>query len=135
MVSLKRIKFLCRTAKEYNFSFPQGFDTKTPQWLRRQYNGIGAEWMPSFLRKFITFLFRPLEPAALIHDVEFLSENKSFWKFTVANMRLAYNCIKARHFWSGISLGMICQLFGWSAWKEGKETMAWHYYFKEQEEK
>ena len=133
MCSLKHIKRLCQYAKEHGYSFPVGWEDKTFQWMRRQYNGIGAEWMPAWLRNCVTKCFSYMEAAALIHDIEYLSENKSFWNFTKANLRLAYNGFKSHCPISGIILAAICQCFGWTAWKEGKETMAWHYYFKEDE--
>lgn len=129
--SLKHIKRLCSEAHKKGFSFPEGFEEKSYTWLRKQYNGIGAEWMPIWMRKIVTKLFSPMEAAALIHDVEYLNLNKSYWHFIKANFRLFYNGIKSDCFWSGFLLAFICQFFGWSAWKEGKETMAWHYHFKE----
>jgi hypothetical protein len=125
---------LCSIAAQKGFLLPRGFENKSFAWLRRQYNGIGAEWMPARLRNLVTKLFSKMEAAALIHDVEYLNPNKSYWNFTKANFRLFYNGIKSSCIFSGFSLFVICQLFGWSAWKEGKETMAWHYYFKEETE-
>ena len=129
--SLKHIQYLRRFAIENHFSLPDGFMQKPIRWVWRQYNGIGAEWLPMRVRKFLTRFLRHMEAASMVHDVEYLSENKSFWRFTVANMRLIWNGIKSRHPLSGLVLGTVCQLFGWSAWIEGKETMAYHYYFSE----
>ena len=128
--SLKHIKYLVRAAKENNFSFPLEFMEKTPQWLRRHYNGIGAEWMPKCVRSIATKAMRHMEPHALLHDVEYLSAKKSYWRFTIANLRLMYNGFKSRHILSGIVMFLACQLFGWTAWKEGKETMAYCYYLE-----
>jgi hypothetical protein len=133
--SRKHILYLIHYAKENNFSFPNGFLKKTAQWHQRHYNGIGAEWMPSRLRKNVTKALRHMEPHALLHDFEFLQNNKSYWNFTKANFRLWVNGIKSRHIWSGFVLFVICQLFAWSAWKEGKETMAYYYYYKGDEKK
>ena len=71
-----------------------------------------------------------MEAEALIHDIEYLSENKSYLLFTIANFRLFFNGMKARHFVSGLTLAIICQIFGFSAWKDGKETIAFYYYYK-----
>lgn len=128
--SRKHIIYLCQYAEKNNFSFPPGFKNKTMQWLQRHYNGIGAEWMCPRLRSFTTKLLRHMEAHSLLHDFEYLNKNKSFWNFTKANFRLFYNGIKSRHFWSGLALALICQLFGWSAWKEGKETMAYFHYYE-----
>ena len=76
-----------------------------------------------------------MEPAALVHDIDFLNPVKSFKNFTVANLRLIYNSAKCGHLFSGLAAGTICQFFGWSAWKEGKETMAFYYHYQEEDEK
>ena len=130
--SLKYIKRLCSFAKERNFSLPEGFEKRTPQWIRRNFNGIGAEWMPRWSRRFLSKLLQPLDAAAMVHDVEFLQDNKSYWNFTKANFRLTVNCAKSGFLFSGIAAGTICQFFGWTAWKEGKETMIWYYYYQEE---
>jgi hypothetical protein len=131
MYSIKHIKKLCAHAKERKFSFPAGFEEKTFSFLQQHYNGIGAEWMPKFVRKIVTFLLSRLEAAALLHDIEYLSENKKFWLFTKANFRLLVNCTKDHCFFPGVAAALLCQIFGWSAWKDGKETMAYFYYYKE----
>jgi hypothetical protein len=131
MTPYKHIKYLCQYIEENRFSLPAGFREKSVPYLARHYNGIGAEWMPAKLRKFVTALLRHMEPAALVHDVDYLSNNKSYLNFTKANLRLFYNGIKSRYFFSGFALSLICQIFGWTAWKEGKETMAYYYHFKE----
>ena len=129
--SLKHIKYLYSFAVQRGFSFPPESEGKDFPWMRSQYNGIGAEWMPRFLRKLITKLFSRMEAAALFHDIDFLNPNKKYYNFIKANVRLAYNGIKSGCPFSALLLAVICQLFGWSAWKDGKETMAWYYYFQE----
>jgi hypothetical protein len=135
MYSLKHVIRLCNIAKSGNYSLPKGFKNKSYAWLCRNYNGIGAEWMPKCVRQKVTKLFSYMEPVALVHDYEYLSEDKSYWNFTKANMRLAYNGAKSGYLFSGLALAVICQCFGWSAWKEGKETMSWHYYLNESGDK
>lgn len=134
MYSFEHIQGLVDFAKCHKFSFPKGFDENSTDDLAKKYNGIGAEWLPSNARKILTYFLRHLEPASLVHDVEYLSEDKSYLSFTRANMRLIYNAAKSGYFFSGLSCGLICQVFGWSAWKEGKETMAWDHYLKETED-
>ena len=129
--SRKHIKYLCHYAEENGFSLPPGFKDKSVKFLQKHYNGIGAEWMPRRVRNFSTKLWRHMEPHALLHDIEYLSVNKSFWNFTKANLRLFYNGVRSRHFFSGLALATVCQFFGWSAWKEGKEIMAYCYYLEE----
>lgn len=129
--SLKHIKKLYCFAVEKNFSFPDGTKDKPLKWFQRNYNGIGAEWMPRLVRKLCTFLLSPLEPAAMLHDVGFLNKNKSFWNFTKENLRFVVNAAKIGCVLQGCLFGVICEVFGWGAWKEGKETMAYCYYIKE----
>jgi hypothetical protein len=128
--SLKHIKKLYSIAKEKHLSLPFGFEEKSFNWLRKHYNGIGAEWMPQWIRNFVTKLFAPMEPAALIHDIDFLNKNKSYWNFTKANLRLFYNGFKSGYICSGFFLAIICQCLGWSAWKDGKECIAFCYYLE-----
>jgi hypothetical protein len=130
--SLNHIKYLCEYAHKNNFSFPENAKGKSFHWLQKHYNGIGAEWMSPRIRKLATICLRHMEAESMYHDVEFLQKNKSFWNFTKANLRLFYNGIKARHFFSGLTMAIICEFFGWSAWKEGKETMAYCYYLEEE---
>lgn len=135
MTSLKHINYLRQCVKQYNFSTPEMYRIKTPQWLRRHYNGIGAEWMPAWVRKKITNFVKYLEPVALVHDVDFLNPDKSFLNFTIANARSFYNACKSGHVFQGAVFALACQCFGWSAWKEGKENMMWYYYYKEEKGK
>lgn len=128
---LKHIKKLLKHAKERKFSFPDGFKELSIKYIAERYNGIGAEWMPPRLRKLLTQWLSMLEAEAMIHDIEYLSEDKSYWRFTVANARLAYNSWKDRDFLHGSLAAIVCQLFGWPAWKEGRETMSYYYHFKE----
>lgn len=125
MVNLAYIKYLRQMAIALKFSFPKNFKSYSSKRLVRLYNGVGAEWMPEWLRKVMTWLVRLLcdkaEAAVLIHDFEFTREAKSYYKFTKANLRLAYNCFRSRRLLVGICAAVICQLFGWSAYKSGKE--------------
>lgn len=129
--SRKHIIYLCQVARKNDFSFPQEMDNKSYAWIQRHYNGIGAEWMSRSIRNIATKFMQHMEPEAMLHDIEYLNKKKSYWNFTKANFRLCYNAFKARHLFSGIALALICQIFGWSAWKEGKENMSYYYYYKE----
>lgn len=115
------IKMLKAIAIAKGFSLPAGFIKRSYARLQKVYNGIGAEWMPKFLRKFITWLLTGLEAAALVHDFEWSKQKKSLWHFLVSNLRLWYNAAKLRHFFSGGTAALICTIFGWSAYKSGKE--------------
>lgn len=127
-MEVEHIKKLKDFAQEHNFSLPPGFESKTLEELADCYNGIGAEWMPAKVRKWVTKFFAKLEAASMFHDFEFMSINKSYWNFTKANFRLFFNGCKSKRPFSGLFLAVVCQIFGWTAWKEGKETMAYCYY-------
>lgn len=58
------------------------------------YNGIGAEWMPSKIRNRLTTDYTDLEPAAMIHDVDYQRGNGSIDDFHAANARLRANILK-----------------------------------------
>ena len=129
--SLRHIKKLLKIIKAKKMSVPKDFFCKTPQWIRRHYNGIGAEWMPSICRKFITKALGELEPVALVHDIDFLTSQKSYWRFTTANLRFWLNASKVNRFFLGGACAALCQFFGWSAFRDGKESMAYFYYYTE----
>ena len=117
--SLKHIRALRAYAFDHDFSVPLSAMAATDVQLQTVYNGIGAEWMPKFLRKFITWLLTNLEASSMYHDWEF-AIGKTFSDFIKANVRFVYNAAKSRHLIAGITFGVICTLFGWSAFKAGK---------------
>ena len=121
MDNIEYIKYLRQEAVAKKFSLPPGFKKISSIRLDRIYNGIGAEWMPKFLRNIITYICDRLEAPALVHDYEYSIGKKSFWQFTVANLRFAYNSAKCRRPLLGISGAILCELFGWGAYKNGKE--------------
>lgn len=131
MYSLRHISRLIRDIRMYNLSVPRDFFAHTPQWIKRHYNGIGAEWMPERWRRFLSRCFAKLEPVALVHDIEYLKQKKSYWHFTKANLRFWLNASKRKRFFIGGACALICQLFGWSAYRDGKESMAYYYFYKE----
>ena len=122
MDNVEYVKYLRQQAVALKFSFPPNFKKYNSKRLVRCFNGIGAEWMPKTLRNFMTELFFSLQSAALLHDFEYTHGRKSYWNFTVANVRFAYNAAKSHRLLCGIAGLIICQLFGYSAYKNGKET-------------
>ena len=67
---------------------------QAPAELRcRCYNGIGPEAWSSRLRELATRLLEPFEVAALVHDFEFGTAERSYAAFTVANLRFAVNSL------------------------------------------
>lgn len=129
--SLRHIQRLLKVVKTKDLSLPDMWEGKSPQWLKRHYNGIGAEWMPRYVRRFITRALQKLEPVALIHDIEFLEEQKSYWNFTVANLRFWYNAAKLKRFFIGGACAVLCQIFGYRAYLDGKESMAYCNFYAE----
>lgn len=124
MRDIEYIRYLRQTAIALKFSFPPNFKRYNSKRLLRCYNGVGAEWMPDWLLKTVTFICDRLEAPALLHDFEFVHGKKSYWRFTVANVRLAYNAAKSRRILLGIAAAIICQLFGWYAYKNGREMLS-----------
>jgi hypothetical protein len=135
--SQKKVKLLRAYAIERGFSMPEDFDISSIAALCSVYNGIGAEWMPKLVRRTVTKYLFYLEPAALIHDYEYYTYGsvKGYWSFSLANLRLAYNACKDYRPLSGIAAFLLCQIFGWSAWQEGKETIAYYNYLNEEVKK
>ena len=112
---------------------PPGFDETPLVTLVRVYNGIGPEAWPERYRGWVTSVLSRYEPEALIHDWEFVFRSKTYFSFTLANLRWACNSIiKAWHthrrvgkiFWAdagcGVACAFCCQLGGWQAYKTGK---------------
>lgn len=120
---LKHIIALRAYAYDHGFSVPLSAVVATDVQLQTVYNGIGAEWMPKFLRKFVTWLLTNLEATAMYHDWEF-AVGETFLDFLKANLRFTYNAAKSRHLIAGIVFGTVCTLFGWSAFKAGKKQKA-----------
>lgn len=119
---MRKIKILKLLALEWNFSLPPGFKKRSYSRLQNCYNGIGAEWMPRWIRHTLTNILRVLEPAALVHDYEWSRRQKSFGKFLKSNLRLCYNAYKSRRFFLGLAAAAICTVFGWKAYLSGKEN-------------
>ena len=124
MSDVEYIKYLRQMAIALNFSFPPDFKRYNSRRLLRCYNGVGAEWMPKWMIKTVTFFCDRIEAAALLHDFEYTHGKKSYWRFTVANVRLAYNAAKSRRLFLGIAAAIICQLSGWYAYINGKEVLS-----------
>lgn len=121
MRDIDYIKYLRAEAVAKKFSIPPNFKRTNSARMVKLYNGIGAEWMPKWLVKLTTEIFDRLEATALVHDFEYSVGAKTYWRFTVANVRFAYNAAKSRRPILGMIGAIICQLFGWWAFKNGKE--------------
>ena len=100
-------------------SVPDGFLETPREDLQQIYNGVGPEHWSGRFRRVMTWVLDFLEGPALIHDWEYVKQPKTYWRFTVANLRLAKNARLDGHPVAGFAAGLLCQIFGWRAWKEG----------------
>ncbi len=121
------IKFLWEFCCQIKAAAPPEFWTTPIDELRRAWNGIGPEDWPEWARRLLDWLLRPFAAAALIHDFEFSREYKSYGMFTDANIRLCINIAKTAIFErkpllipSGVAAGLLCQIFGYKAYQNGK---------------
>ena len=127
MCRTRKVEYLRQFCNEFHAAAPMSFWDASDDELRRAYNGIGPEHWPSWTRKLITALLRPFQAAAFVHDWEFSLPEKSVSAFTMANLRLAQNVAReaiydARPFMilAGIPIAIVCEVFGWNAYKTGK---------------
>lgn len=106
-------------------------DSKT---LAITYNGIGPEWMPDYLRAKLTKFLPTFEPAAMVHDWQYVFDaNRAETSFRTSNALLEENCrrlaaVKYPWYKSPIKRGLAilaakdmrwaCDTFGWSAWRD-----------------
>jgi len=112
---VKALKLHCFDA---GLSMPDLFRFASAEQLQACYNGIGPDRWSSRFRRFTTWILTFLEASALIHDWEFTYQPKTYWAFTVSNLRLAWNAALDRHPFSGITAAVLCQLFGWCGFRE-----------------
>ncbi|MEA4863528.1 MAG: hypothetical protein VB042_09495 [Victivallaceae bacterium] len=126
--SLAHVEILKIHVVELDLVMPPGFDECPAETLRRVYNGIGPDRFPRWLRKLVTWLLRPFEGAALIHDWEYIFQPKTYWAYSAANWRFARNALRTscdallpgqmvKTAICGLFLALLCQLFGWRGYK------------------
>ena len=127
MYTIDEIKKLRTEIRVYGLSIPSGFEGATDEELQRVYNGIGPEaWCPLF-RSAATWLLRFFDAVALIHDYEYSLKEKSYARFTMANIRFAWNAFRsavlqipgqqgAKVACCGFLLALLCQIFGYTGY-------------------
>ena len=122
---MNNIEILKNQAVRNGYWLPSGFADVPAAELN--YNGIGPEYWRPWMRKALTYLLKFLQIPAILHDYEF-SIGGSYWKFTVANIRLLVNGLKAAKkakrptaYFCAIAAAVLCQAFGWKAWKGTKK--------------
>ena len=106
---------------------PQSFWEASSEELAAACNGVGPEHWPRGLRWLITWFLRPLDASSAPHDWEYSLPEKSYWHFTRANCRLAVNATKEALYDIrpgviplGLMAALLCQIFGWRAYINGK---------------
>lgn len=139
--SRRHVNDLLKKVSNYKLSAPHGIYNTPISRLTKIYNGIGPDAWSSRFRKLVTNLLEWFEPEALIHDWEYEYAKRSYWAFTVANLRFAYNSARAawieaksasgppkrakRRMWrrirAGLLLALLCQIFGWNGFKKNKK--------------
>lgn len=78
----------------YDLEAPKDFHD-APTWLREEaYNGVGPDWLPALMRKWMTEQWGYFTPAAVIHDWEYqFPPIRCHEHFTEANERFHRNCL------------------------------------------
>ncbi len=92
-------------------------------------NGIGPACFPEWARKLVSAMNPTLEPAAAIHDLEWLEGNGTIGSFFETNRRLRRNgwkLARKRYAWfdprryfvmhQACRFERLCNLFGWAVW-------------------
>ena len=122
----RRAQFLRAFCHEFGAFAQESFWQASGVELAAACNGVGPDCWPAWLRYMFTWLLRPLEASAMIHDMDYSLPDKTFRSFTAANVRLAANCTKEALYDirpAAIPLGflaaLLCQIFGWNAYRKG----------------
>ena len=128
MYTIEEIKIIREVVKKRKYCLPKYFNNLSDEEIQKYCNGIGAEFFPKFLRKWLTELFFIFEATACVHDIEY-AIGGSYWTFTIANIRFAVNGIKAALRMQSIKFacyavlfGILCQIFGYKAFNKKEST-------------
>ena len=123
----RRIPYLRAFCNEFHAAAPDSFWDASDVELAQAFNGIGVDRWPSRLRTTLTALLRPFQAAALVHDWEYSQKVKSYRAFSAANWRLAVNIAREALYDcrpgvipAGALAALLCQLFGWRAYINGR---------------
>lgn len=127
--SIEHVNDLYNIVLQKKLSIPAEFEKEKISILRQCYNGIGPDRWSSQFRAFTTSLLEFFEAEAMIHDYEYSLPKKSYWRFSKANLRFAFNgvvlAIKTHKISLktlklivlGFILALLCQMFGYSGYK------------------
>ncbi len=122
-----RAQFLRAFCNEFGAFAPESFWAASGSVLAAACNGVGPDRWPAWFRHILTWLLRPLEASAMIHDWEYSLPDKSYRGFTLSNLHLAanvmleavYDCRPACMM-MGFFAAFVCQVFGWFAYLNGR---------------
>lgn len=127
-----KVAELCKKTREFELEGREVIGKYTLMKTAQIYNGIGSDEMPEWLRDIISYLHPALEPAALIHDIEWYESDRTHESFTESNQRferngcriadLSYKWFNPMRYYvryHAKRFAWACQKFGWSAWISG----------------
>ena len=95
-------------------------------------NGIGPEWFPAKVRKFLDGLHPYFKATAAIHDMmwscgyDFSRSNDIFYingKWEVKAMYPWYNIRRYIGIWKAWKFSRLCQRYGYSAWQAAQRKL------------
>jgi len=119
--SLRHIKALRKVVLLRKMWIPDYFKQMSSRRMQKYYNGIGPESWSTHFRGIVTRILNRLEASALIHDVEWSRRKKSFRHFVLTNLRLAWNATLETSIRTGITIGLLCMIFGYRGYKGTKK--------------
>jgi hypothetical protein len=103
------------------------------------FNGVGAEWMPDEMRKFLDKASGALLPAVLVHDLDYAFGDGTMLDFQLANRRLEANgrkCADTLYGWwhykryviraQARAYAKLCDAFGFPAYAAAIEETKQH---------
>lgn len=104
---------------EYEGSFNHS-EEKLNEFLKKNYNGIGASYLPKPIRKALTWYYSKYEIAAVIHDSDYVILPKTLEYFHQANKRFFNNCVRLNGGKKSLRIYAMfkaVELFGFKAFK------------------
>lgn len=105
------------------FLFPKeaGHDLdKLDEFLKKNFNGVGASYLPKPIRKLLTWYYGKYELAAVIHDSDYVILPKTLEYFHQANKRFFNNCVRLNGGKKSLRIYAMfkaVELFGFKAFK------------------
>lgn len=133
MYTLEEIAALRQKCSTLELEGREILEKYTDEELQKICNGIGPAGMPSFLRRTLNKFHPALEPAALIHDVEFEESDGSERGFEDSNARFLANGKRASRVYGWYDLrryvvwnqahrlAALCRRFGAYSWRLAAE--------------